>query len=126
MVGLLKNIARQNKVVKKMTFYRQNFILNENDAQMLQRELQQNHTLESIQINRKEHFEEITRLNKAGRRYLSEDSTSNSKCIAVLAKVKNDLDCLYYHLRENPILCISYCNGGGRQSGNKRKARDTD
>jgi hypothetical protein len=27
---------------------------------------------------------------------------------------------LYYHLQENPILCMSYCNSGGwQQSGNK-------
>ena len=119
---MLANLARRNKTIAKIAFIGQFFALKENGVQVLQRELQQNHTLESIQISEREQFRVITRLNKAGRRYLSEDSTSNSKCIAVLAKVKNDLDCLYYHLRENPILCMSYCNGRGRQSGNKRKA----
>ena len=114
--GLLENIARQNKAVKEVICLGENLYRNENDIQMLQRELQQNHILESIQISKREPFQAISRLNKAGRRYLSEESTSNSKYIVVLAKVKNDLDCLYYHLRENPILCMSYCNGGGRQT----------
>lgn len=47
----------------------------------------------------------IKKLNKAGRRYLTE---SGSECkaagIKVLSKVSDDLDCLYYHLRENPAL----------------------
>jgi hypothetical protein len=112
-VELLKSIACQNKVVKIVIIQGEGVSSNGNDIQVLQQELQHNHTLESIQINGREQFQEITHLNNAGRCYLSEDSTSNLKCIAVLAKVKNDLDCLYYHLQENPILCMSYCNSGG-------------
>ena len=48
----------------------------------------------------------ITTLNKAGRRYLG---TARRNCIAagvnVLAQVSDDLDCLFYHLREHPSLC---------------------
>ena len=44
-------------------------------------------------------FETILKLNWAGRRYLKEDATSRSKCIAVLAKVKDDINCLFFHLK---------------------------
>ena len=33
-----------------------------------------------------------------------QDAASQSKCIAVLAKVKHNVDSLYFHFRENPIL----------------------
>lgn len=64
----------------------------------------------------------VTRLNKAGRRYLVDDSTSKSKCIAVLAKVKHDIDCLYYHLRENPLICLvdADCDDASSASGNHK------
>jgi uncharacterized protein YjbK len=48
--GLLENIARQNKAVKEVICLGENLYLNENDIQMLQRELQQNHILESIHL----------------------------------------------------------------------------
>jgi hypothetical protein len=47
----------------------------------------------------------IQRLNKAGRRYLIEDPTSIEKGVMVLDEVKDDLDCLFLHLQENPMLC---------------------
>jgi len=79
----------------------------EDEKQTLQIALEQNYTLESIHVMGTK-FEEIPRLNKAGRRYLIlDDATSTSKCIAVLAKVKLNLDCLFIHLRENPILCTA-------------------
>ena len=106
-VELIKNVARRNDSIVQMRFQGAYFTLNESDMQEVQQELQQSYSLKKIQIGDSAHFETITRLNRAGRRYLSEDSTNNSKCIAVLSKVKHNLDCLYYHIRENPILCIS-------------------
>jgi hypothetical protein len=47
----------------------------------------------------------ILRLNQAGRRYLIEDAGSISSGVEVLITVSEDLDCLFYHLLENPLLC---------------------
>jgi hypothetical protein len=47
----------------------------------------------------------VLRLNQAGRRYLIEDAASIAKGVEVLIDVRNDLDCLFYHLLENPTLC---------------------
>jgi hypothetical protein len=47
----------------------------------------------------------ILRLNQAGRRYLIDNAGSIAKGVEVLIDVRDDLDCLFYHLLENPILC---------------------
>jgi hypothetical protein len=47
----------------------------------------------------------ILRLNKAGRGYFIHDPASREKGVEVLIQVSDDLDCLFYHLRENPLLC---------------------
>jgi hypothetical protein len=46
----------------------------------------------------------VLRLNQAGRRCLIQDA-SLVNGVEVLNKVKDDLDCLFYHLLENPTLC---------------------
>jgi hypothetical protein len=47
----------------------------------------------------------ILRLNKAGRRYLTEEGSSVSKGVEVLSAVSNDINCVFLHLLENPRLC---------------------
>jgi hypothetical protein len=47
----------------------------------------------------------ILRLNKARRRYLIEDGSSISKGVRVLSAVSDDINCVFYHLLENPRLC---------------------
>jgi hypothetical protein len=47
----------------------------------------------------------ILRLNQAGRRYLIDDAGSIAKGVEVLVDVRDDLNCLFYHLLENPLLC---------------------
>ena len=47
----------------------------------------------------------ILRLNGAGRRYLIRDEGSVSKGVEVLSAVSDDLNCLMFHLLENPELC---------------------
>jgi hypothetical protein len=47
----------------------------------------------------------ILRLNSAGRRYLVQDVACAAKGCTVLSTVTDDLDCLYFHLLENPSLC---------------------
>lgn len=96
------------------------------DQYEVQERIYQDCVLKCIRFLDAEICQTLTRLNKAGRRYLREDPQSNSKCIAVLAKVKHDLNCLYFHVRENPILCLSYCKAAADEvSGRKRKAADT-
>jgi hypothetical protein len=71
----------------------------------------------------------ILRLHRAGRDYLIQDMGSIAKGVEVLVGVRDDLDCLFYHLRENPLLCDtehSYSvNGTGVSNGtthnNKRQ-----
>ena len=50
-------------------------------------------------------LEVIQKLNSAGRRYVLDDPASKLKGCEVLTEVIDDLDAIYYHLRENPILC---------------------
>jgi hypothetical protein len=45
----------------------------------------------------------VTRLNVAGRKYLADEPTQ-LKGLDVLDKVSDDMDCLYFHLREAPSL----------------------
>lgn len=52
-----------------------------------------------------DHIGMICRLNAAGRRYMLEDPSSREKGVGVLSSVADNLDCLYFHLRENPSLC---------------------
>jgi hypothetical protein len=47
----------------------------------------------------------ILRLNRAGRRYLIEDGSSISKGVEVLSRVNNVINCVFFHLLENPRLC---------------------
>jgi hypothetical protein len=47
----------------------------------------------------------IFRLNRSGRVYMEADASNQSEGLKVLGAVSEDLDCLYFHLRENPLLC---------------------
>jgi hypothetical protein len=47
----------------------------------------------------------ILRLNRAGRRYLIKDGSSISKGVEVLSAVNDDINCVSFHLLENPGLC---------------------
>jgi hypothetical protein len=47
----------------------------------------------------------ILRLNEAGRRYLIEYGSSISKGVKVLSAVSNEINCVFWHLLENPRLC---------------------
>jgi hypothetical protein len=68
----------------------------------------------------------LLNLNKAGRRYLTEDPYSKARGIEVLGSthVKDGLNALYYHLHENPSL-VAACAASterykeSRSRGNK-------
>jgi hypothetical protein len=65
----------------------------------------------------------ILRLNKEGRRYLIEDPSSAERGVGVLTRVSDDLDCIFFHLRDNPSLCnrTTIENKKRRPRGQKRK-----
>jgi hypothetical protein len=56
----------------------------------------------------------ILRLNQAGRRYLIDDPASKERGLNVLLKVQDDLNCLFLHLQENPLLCNTRLTANGR------------
>lgn len=120
-VDLVKNVARWNCTLTEMQIYDYHH-LTASKKQEIEAAVSQNYTLKQVSLSysQSEPFDAILRLNEAGRRYLAEDATSCSKCIAVLAKVKHDIDCLYYHMRENPVLCIAYTRNAG-EDVKKRK-----
>jgi hypothetical protein len=71
--------------------------------------LRRNYYLETIEYPvGKRLFPDLGWLNRQGRRYLEDDGASRSKCVALLAKVKEQPSRLFFHLRENPILCTMY------------------
>jgi hypothetical protein len=47
-------------------------------------------------------IDSITRLNAAGRIYRTTDAANQGLGLSVLEKVTTDLDCLFFHVRENP------------------------
>jgi hypothetical protein len=46
----------------------------------------------------------VCRLNQCGRKYLAADYSNKHKGANVLGAVSDDMNCVYYHLRENPLL----------------------
>ena len=48
----------------------------------------------------------ILRLNRSNRRYLHDEASNKHVGTQVLADVGNDMDCIYYHLLENPLLVV--------------------
>jgi hypothetical protein len=53
----------------------------------------------------------ITRLNAAGRQYTKIDPGNKIAGVDVLISVSDTLDCLFYHLVENPSLCAGIVQG---------------
>ena len=111
--NLISRVVRRNKTMEYLGHQKINRTLptldmetglSEEECLEIRQALQENYTLEQVIIEKWSTSLDITRLNQAGRRYMLEDAASRSKCIAVLAKVKNHVDSLYFHLRENPVL----------------------
>jgi hypothetical protein len=81
-------------------------------------ELCRNYELQRMQISPKhrdthtrgqpewrQNLDAFLRLNMAGRRYLWQDASDRRACVGVLGEVSSNLNCLYLHLRENPLVC---------------------
>jgi hypothetical protein len=62
------------------------------------------------------------RLNMSGRAYMLTDPANQINGFKVLERVNNDLECLYFHLHENPII-VSRQGSLLKQSGRKRKGK---
>ena len=127
MVELIKNIARKNNSIQVIQIMQTLHAtqLSGKDRIELQQALQENYTLANIEFAHENLDPTIPLLDQAGRRYLKEDAASKLKCIAVLAKVKHHLNCLFFHLRENPILCTGADDVSNSQASKKRKAGDS-
>ncbi len=68
--------------------------------------LQKNFALERLpDIKQGGDVDTILRLNEAGRRYLVQDGSSISKGVEVLSRVSDEINCVFWHLLENPRLC---------------------
>jgi hypothetical protein len=48
----------------------------------------------------------MLRLNVCSRMYLATDPSNRCLGVSVLEQAKDDLNCIFFHLRENPLLCI--------------------
>jgi hypothetical protein len=70
-------------------------------------------------------LEMVCRLNRAGRCYMVNDCGDRSEGHKVLGDVNDDLNCLYFHLRENPVLCerqlLAATSSLPTKTGRKRK-----
>ncbi|GKY95906.1 hypothetical protein MPSEU_000551200 [Mayamaea pseudoterrestris] len=66
----------------------------------------------------------FVKLNNAGRAYMATDSANQCKGIRVLAQVKDDPDCLFAHIRENPLVCK--VRTATVVAGQKRKSTESD
>lgn len=134
---LLKCIAQQNRTMKAFSAFAPlfNWEYTETQEQELRLALQDNYTLEDIFVGMAIPCHEIMLLNKAGRRYLIDQenggASNKTKCIEVLSHeyVQDELDCLFYHLRENPVLFTGTSSdrtSPETSNDRKRKADDSD
>jgi hypothetical protein len=85
-------------------------ISRDDDTKRLIKLVKKNYCLEDIDedwfsYDKTGELSSILRLNRAGRHYLIQDMGSIAKGVEVLVAVRDHLDCLFYHLLENPLLC---------------------
>ena len=58
----------------------------------------------------------VLRLNNCNRWYLQDDPGNKRAGLQLLADVGDDLDCIFYHLRENPLLVWHGCAASCKQA----------
>jgi hypothetical protein len=105
---LLLSAFQHNTTLKRLMFDYYDGMLHLDDSQdkTMAMLLRKNYGLESISgIGGEGDAGAILRLNAAGRRYLIEDGSSVSKGVEVLSAVRDDINCVFFHLLENPRLC---------------------
>jgi hypothetical protein len=126
---LLRNIGRHNSTITEIQLIGSEYVpfiwVTKEEEMDLITSFEQNFSLQSCTADNNHFLAAITRLNAAGRSYLQQDASSKSHCIDVLGEVKDHLDCIFYHLRENPILFsggIANASGCDSSVRKKRKA----
>ncbi|GKY97138.1 hypothetical protein MPSEU_000672200 [Mayamaea pseudoterrestris] len=90
------------------------------ESPLLLQALKAHYTIESVKLTHphglppprdswdaslKENIAILLRLNAFGRKYLANDPTDRNIGLSVLEKAKDDMDCLFVHMRENPLIC---------------------
>jgi hypothetical protein len=108
----LVTALRQNNTLKTLKLHHLNYPhrLTDDEVKQMASLLKKNYTFHSFAPayaleNRAGDLGAILRLNAAGRRYLIVDGSSISKGVEVLSAVSDDINCLFFHLLENPLLC---------------------
>jgi hypothetical protein len=109
-VAFITALQHNRKLQKLMlTHYCGALEFNDNEDKRMAKILKKNYALESLLDIDLESgpgdVGAILRLNAAGRRYLIEDGSSVSKGVEVLISVRDDINCVFLHLLENPRLC---------------------
>jgi hypothetical protein len=117
---VLITVLQHNMTLKTLSLHFVNQILqlNDDESKHMATLLKKNYALESLPYIQGGDMDAITRLNKAGRRYLIEDGSSISKGVEVLSAVSSETNCVFLHLLENPTLCdrsaVEIVNSGVR------------
>jgi hypothetical protein len=101
---------QQNTTLKNLTLqdYSTSCPLTDDEDKQMASFLKKNYALENFQgliTCFRGDVDTILRLNEAGRRYLVEDGSSISKGVEVLSARSHDINCVFFHLLENPRLC---------------------
>lgn len=127
LLNLLKNVARHNKTIATFVMRQCPILqsqLSEEDVKEIFAAFRENYAIKCLTIDGDDPIATICTLNAAGRSYLCEDANLKAKCIKVLGEVKENLDCLYFHLRENPVLCAVVNSSSDNNTVRKRKVTD--
>jgi hypothetical protein len=106
----LVTVLKHNTTLKALDFFYREGRQRLTDAEDKQMAalLKKNYAMESLDIYLERKAGDvgaILRLNQAGRRYLVEDGSSVSEGVKVLSAVRSDINCVFFHLLENPRLC---------------------
>jgi hypothetical protein len=106
---------QMNTTLKMLRFYPIFDVSRDDEITRLIKLVKKNYGLEDLDegwfsYDKTGELRTLLRLNRAGRHYLIQDMGSIPKGVEVLVAVRDHLDCLFYHLRENPLLCdIEHC-----------------
>jgi hypothetical protein len=103
----LITLLQQNTTLKRLELnYNQMLQLTDDEDKRIAKILKKSYALESLpEISSLGDVSAILLLNAAGRRYLIENGSSVSKGVEVLSRVNSDINCVFFHLLENPTLC---------------------
>jgi hypothetical protein len=103
----LVEAIQSNTTLKSLWLRDEDFDVDEDETKDLIPVLTKNYGLEEFLglEYESEDVNAILKLNQAGRRYLVQDGSSISKGVAVLSRVNDDINPVFFHLLENPRLC---------------------